>query len=176
VFKVIVLKGMVQNLRLVTAETMAGAKVTPIHMTKTGKFDSSKYHYAFELDGQTVYTYYIETRPLSTKHTIAVAGEYNSTGEFVAIAYKNLTTGFQSDPRGDLRSNRIEMERAIGLTTVGFVGSLWNIIRGVSDPFILAICWFLFVITAGFGLFFVIHHLHGSALMKALNAETTDMR
>jgi hypothetical protein len=169
VVKVIVLKGQVKNPRLVTVETIAGAKVAPILRTKSGKFDASKYFYAFELDGQTVYMAYIETRPLSTKHSIAVAGEYNRTGEFVATAYKNLTTGFRYDPRDEF----LKMGRAIGMSSVGFVGSLWNIVVGVSDPVILAICWFLLVVTTGFGLFVVMHYLHGNALMKALNDHET---
>jgi hypothetical protein len=165
VFKFIVLKGQVKNPRLVTAETIAVAKGTPILRTKSGKFDTSKYFYAFELEGKTVYMAYIETRPLSTKHSIAVAGEYNRTGEFVATAYKNLTTGFRYDPRDEF----LKMGRAIGLASVGFVGSVWNIVRGVSDPVMLAITWFLLVVTTGFGLFAVMSYLKGNAMMKALD-------
>jgi hypothetical protein len=169
VVKVIVLKGQVKNPRLVTAETMAGAKGTPILRTRSGKFDASKYFYAFELDGQTIYMVYIETRPLSTKHSIAVAGEYNRTGEFVATAYKNLTTGFRYDPRDDF----LKMGRAIGLASVGFVGSAWNIVRGVSDPVMLAITWFLLVVTTSFGLFAVMSYLKGNAMMKVLDDHET---
>jgi hypothetical protein len=170
VFKFIVLKGQVKNLRLVTAETIAGAKITPILKTKSGKFDSSKYFYALELDNQTVYMDYIETRPLSTKHIIAVAGEYNRTGELVVTAYKNLTTGFESDPRDYF----LKIGRVLGGAAVFLVGSLWNLIRGVSDPVFLAFNWFLFVFAFGFGLFVVINYLHWSAMMRALSTYESD--
>jgi hypothetical protein len=50
---------------------------------------------------------------------------------------------------------------------------VWHLVRGVWDPFILAILWFLVAFIGVFGLFFSWLYLQESAAMKALNAHLT---
>jgi hypothetical protein len=163
-YKKVVLVGQVVNPRLVAFDAIPSQQKVPGRVRKIQRFDASKHVYACELEGQTVFLPYVETRPLSTKHEIAVAGKYDRDGTFICDAFINLTTGFQHDPRDVFLS----MGRMVGGFPVIWAFCIWQIVKGVGDPFILAINWFLVVFIGISGLFFFSIYLSGSASMKAL--------
>jgi hypothetical protein len=166
-FKVVVLKGLVENVRLSSLDATSDLRKAFFGRVKTPKFDFSKFCYTFELDGQTVVMASTETPCVRAQNIVVVAGEYSRNGTLVVRGLKNLTTGFFMDPRDEI----MWFGRVLGGFPLLLAFCIWQISSGISDPIILAIIWFVAVFIVIVGGCLAWYYLFLVTVLKTINAQ-----
>jgi hypothetical protein len=166
-FKVDVLKGRVENVRLASLDAASDLRKASFGRVKAPKFDLSKSCYTFELEGKTVVMAYTGTQRVHALHIVVVAGEYSRNGTLVVSGLKNLTTGFFMDPRDEF----MPFGRILGGFPLLLAFCIWQISSGISDPIILAIIWFVAVFVVIVGVCLAWFYLFLVTVLNAINAQ-----